>query len=113
MFILGNNAKGNHVIIDQADPNDWWVHSEGMPSAHCIIEKDVVSENDLIYAANLIRPKHKNITDDTHKNKKQIKQIKQGDASVFIYTQIKHICKTKTPGQVKLKIKPHVLRLQI
>ena len=38
-YILGENSKENHVIIDYADKNDIWVHLNDYPSAHCIIEQ--------------------------------------------------------------------------
>ena len=87
-FILGQNAKDNHAIIDIADENDWWFHLSDLPSAHCIIEKNEIEDDDIIFAYNLIIKNNKN------KNKKNL---------VICYTQIKNIKKTRTLGEVKFK----------
>ena len=57
-FVLGENAKDNH-IIDDADPNDWWFHLSDFPSAHCIVEKDPIDNADKIFACQLIFEKSK------------------------------------------------------
>ena len=92
-FRLGENAKENHMIIDDADKNDWWVHIDGLPSAHCIIEKSEIDILDLDFASSLIR----NIS--KYKNQKNLR---------FCYTQVKNLKKTKNPGEVKLLKKPEI-----
>lgn len=93
-FILGENAKDNHDIIDNADPNDWWFHLSNYPSAHCIVEKDKLENADKIFACQLIFSKSKHV----HSNKK----------SKYIYTQIKNIKKTKKLGEVKILKKAEI-----
>ena len=74
LYRLGENAKDNHQIISDADPEDWWVHIDGLASAHCIIEKIEVDELDLEFASSHIR--------DNSKYKTQ----KQRDYCTSVYT---------------------------
>lgn len=86
-LILGQNAKENHLIIDNADPNDWWFHIDCHPSGHCIVECSDINNELIITASNFVKENSK------LKNNKKIK---------VIYTQIKNIRKTKNPGEVIL-----------
>lgn len=86
-LLLGQNAKENHLLIDNADPNDWWFHIDNSPSGHCIVESIDVNNELIIQAANFVK-EHSKL-----KNNKKVK---------IIYTQIKNIKKTKNPGQVIL-----------
>ena len=65
VFRLGDNAKENHQLIDDADPNDWWFHLDNYPSSHCIVETNELNNQLTIYAAQLVKEysKYKN-----HKN---------------------------------------------
>lgn len=54
-YILGLNAEDNWRILAAADKSWWWVHLEGAPSAHVIIEIDVEPlQDELDYARELI-----------------------------------------------------------
>jgi predicted ribosome quality control (RQC) complex YloA/Tae2 family protein len=86
-LLLGQYAKENHLLIDNADPNDWWFHIDNYPSGHCIVESIYINYELIIHAAKFVKENSK------LKNKKNIK---------IIYTQIKKIKKTKNPGQVIL-----------
>ena len=86
-LILGENAKENHLLIDNADPNDWWFHIDESPSGHCIVESIDITNELIIQAGNFVK-EHSKL-----KNNKKVK---------IIYTQIKNIKKTKNPGQVLL-----------
>ena len=85
-YILGQNAQDNHDIIDNADVNDWWFHLSDLPSAHCIVEKSEIEDNDILFAYELI------LKNSKYKNYKKLE---------ICYTQIKNIKKTKKPGEVK------------
>lgn len=85
-FRLGRNAKENHGLIDHADPEDWWFHIKDHPSGHCIVEKNQLSKQDIIFAGKIVKEHSK------QKNKK----------ISIIYTQVKFIKKTKIPGEVIL-----------
>jgi len=91
-YILGLNDKDNHQIIDDADQNDWWFHLSDYPSAHCIVERDVIDTEDIKFACDLIESKSKYA-----KNKKQNK---------YCYTQVKNLKKTKKAGEVVFLKKP-------
>lgn len=90
VFRLGTNAKENHLLIDNADSNDWWFHLDSFPSGHCIVESSELSNEIINYASNIVNENSK------YKNHKKI-GVK--------YLQIKNIRKTKNPGEVKLLTK--------
>ena len=94
-YVLGTNDKDNHLIIDNADINDWWFHLYDYPSAHCIVERDIIDDEDKKFACSLIEEKSKYA-----KIKKQNK---------YCYTQIKNIKKTKKAGEVIFLKKPEYL----
>jgi hypothetical protein len=54
-YKVGTNAKENWDLISKADRAFYWVHLEGVPSAHVIIEIDDILQEDLTYAAKLCR----------------------------------------------------------
>jgi predicted ribosome quality control (RQC) complex YloA/Tae2 family protein len=91
-LLLGQNAKENHLLIDNADPNDWWFHIDNSPSGHCIVESININNELILQAATFVKDNSK------VKNNKKIK---------IIYTQIKNIKKTKNPGEVILLNKPN------
>ena len=94
-FQVGKNAYDNFDIIKAADPNDLWFHINELASCHVIA----------------------NMPDDINFNKKQIMYIiKQGAILCkqhskykshkkisIVYTQIKNITPTDTPGSVNLQ----------
>ena len=97
LYRLGENAKDNHQIISDADPEDWWVHIDGQPSAHCIIEKIDIEIIDIHFASDLIRESSK------YKNQKNLR---------FCYLKVKNLKKTKNPGEVKLLKNPEIYILK-
>jgi predicted ribosome quality control (RQC) complex YloA/Tae2 family protein len=52
-FIVGQSAEENWKAILQAKRNHSWVHAEGIPSAHVIMDTDEPFEEDIAYACNL------------------------------------------------------------
>tara|TARA_B100000161_G_C33530565_1_gene405806 strand:- start:1065 stop:1397 length:333 start_codon:yes stop_codon:yes gene_type:complete len=92
-YRLGENAKENHIVVDEADPNDWWFHIDGFPSGHCIVEKIDIDLEDITFASKIIKENSK------FKNHKNIR---------ICYTQVKNLKKTKNPGEVKLLKDPEV-----
>ena len=91
---LGQNAKENHLLIDDADPNDWWFHLDNLPSGHCIVEKEKLNGTLINTAASLVKQNTK------YKDLQKVK-VK--------YLQIKNIKKTKNPGEVKLLTKGNII----
>jgi predicted ribosome quality control (RQC) complex YloA/Tae2 family protein len=88
VYRLGRNAKENFKLIDEAIPDDWWVHLGDYPSGHCIINSNTIDKSMIIFAGNLVKEYSK------LNNSKNIK---------IVYTQIKNIKKTKILGQVIVK----------
>ena len=93
-FRLGQNAKENHQLIDDADPNDWWFHLDDHPSGHVVVDSSTINKSQIYYASLLVKENSK------LKNNKNVK---------VCYIQIKNIKKTKNPGQVKLLKKPEYI----
>lgn len=54
-FIVGENATDNWKIILAANKFYTWVHADGAPSAHVIIESEDVNEPDIKYACGLCK----------------------------------------------------------
>jgi hypothetical protein len=55
-FRVGQSAKENWAIIAAADKSHYWLHLEGVPSAHVIIEIDVEpTDEEIAYAVSAIR----------------------------------------------------------
>lgn len=52
-FTVGESAEENWKAILQAKRSHSWVHAEGRPSAHVIIDTDGLFEEDVKYACNL------------------------------------------------------------
>lgn len=96
LFRLGKNAQENHQLIDEADKLDWWFHLSEYASGHCIVEKENLTKEEIIYAANLIKENSK------YNNFKKLK---------ICYTQIKNIKKTKKPGEVIILKTPEIITL--
>ena len=58
-FKVGTNADENWSLISKANPTDYWVHLEDIPSSHVIIEIDDILDSDLQYAGQLCKTQSK------------------------------------------------------
>ena len=94
IFKLGQNAFENHEIIDNSDKSDWWFHLEDYPSGHCVVERENLEKEDIIFASTLVKENSK------YKNFKKLS---------ICYTQIKNIKKTQKLGEVKILKKPKTI----
>lgn len=90
---IGKNAKNNFEIIDEADPDDLWFHLSEMSSAHGILSKDHITNENINLTASLIREKK---SDYKKGGKFYNKKVK------VEYLPIKYIEKTKITGEVRL-----------
>ena len=54
-FVVGKSAEENWKIISEADKDHYWIHADGVPSAHIIIEIDVPLKEELEYACELCK----------------------------------------------------------
>jgi predicted ribosome quality control (RQC) complex YloA/Tae2 family protein len=93
-IVVGQSAKENWKLIDDAYQNDIWFHLEDVSSPHAIIvvpDKCEISNKTITYAAVLCKShsKHKSLHRTT-----------------LIYTEIKNVSKGKAIGSVKLKKSP-------
>ncbi len=84
-FRVGQSAKENWAIIAAADKSHYWLHLEGVPSAHVIIEIDVEPTYDEIaYAVSAIRAQ----------------TPKASTAAGYIMTTVKNLKFGSKPGAV-------------
>jgi predicted ribosome quality control (RQC) complex YloA/Tae2 family protein len=87
-FIVGESAEENWKAILQAKRNHNWVHAEGRPSAHVIVDTEELFEEDIEYACNLCAKQTK-ITD----NKDQL----------YVISSISNIKLGSKPGEVLIR----------
>ena len=87
-FVVGKSAEENWKIISEAEKDYYWVHSENSPSAHVIIEIDVIQADEIKYACQLCKINSKKIKESQNK---------------YVMTQIKNIKFGSKPGEVYFK----------
>jgi hypothetical protein len=94
-FYIGKNKEENFEVIDMGSPDDLWFHANGEPSCHvvCAVPDDVTDKKQLRY---LIKAGALMCKNNTNK----LKSLKNVS---IIYTEIKNIEKTDTPGCVIAK----------
>lgn len=95
-YLIGQNARDNFAVIDEGNEDDIWFHAKDDSSCHviCILPNDLTlncNEKKLLIlkGAELCKL-------HTHKLISLYK-------IPIIYTEIKNITKTKTPGLVNVK----------
>lgn len=52
-YIVGKNASDNWRIIQEANPEHYWVHLNEIPSCHVIIESENPTKEEFNFAFNL------------------------------------------------------------
>lgn len=88
-FSIGKNMYDNHEIILEANPNDLWVHFDGLPSSHIIAH---------IHEMEISRKmKLKIIKQATHLLKQK---MKHNGKIVVTITNIQNVICIDKPGQV-------------
>ena len=91
VFHIGKNKNENFEVIDMGSSNDLWFHAKDESSCHVIgvIPNDICKE-DLRYIIKVGALLCKNNTN----------KLKNLSNIEIIYTEIKNILKTETPGRV-------------
>lgn len=85
-FVVGKSAEENWKIISEANKDYYWVHADGVASAHIIIEIDIPLTEELMYACELCKLQTKKIKDSNMKYvSTQIKNIKLGSKLGEVY----------------------------
>jgi predicted ribosome quality control (RQC) complex YloA/Tae2 family protein len=93
-FVVGKSAEENWKIISVADKDYYWIHADGIPSSHVIIEIDEPLEEELVYACKLCKEQTKKIKDIPIKYViTQIKNIKLGSKQGEVYFKDLKKCK--------------------
>jgi predicted ribosome quality control (RQC) complex YloA/Tae2 family protein len=89
-FCIGKNAQDNFDIIDASLPEDMWFHVKDLPSCHVVAKipegTDRKEMRSIIKRGALLCKMHS--------------KYKASDKLEIIYTRIKNIQKTDTPGSV-------------
>lgn len=98
MIKLGESAVENWTLIDESEADWWWFHLKSFPSAHVILKKDEITENDLFAAANHCKMATK------YKNLKNIK---------VSYCRVKNLKKADKVGAVNYKSNRQVKEIKI
>lgn len=85
-FIVGQSAEENWSIIAAADRTYYWLHLDGCPSAHIIIEIDVEpTVEELEYASKLVREATPKAPQNAHSVWTRISNIKRGSRPGEVY----------------------------
>lgn len=97
IYNVGENARDNWDIVENAEPDDIWLHLHDFPSCHVIIEtpKNDLCENDIIFGANLC---------------KQYSKYKDKKVKISVLDK-KHVIKGKAVGEVKLLKTPRIITI--
>jgi len=94
-FYIGKNARDNFEIIDYGDPEDLWFHAKDVSSCHVVVELP----NQFLQKNELDEIIHIGAT----LCKENTQKLSQLSNVPIIYTKLKNVVKTKTPGQVITK----------
>lgn len=91
-FYIGENRHDNFDVIDMGMPNDLWFHAKNISSCHVLVElpDEELSKRELqeiLQSGCRLCKEHTSKLNGIHNVE-------------FIYTQIKNVRKTKTPGMV-------------
>ncbi len=95
-FKIGENAEDNWKIIQSANKDYYWVHADGVSSAHIIIEIDIALQDEIKFACIKCKEVSKNVTDSTRFVVTQIKNIKLGSKPGEVYFKDDKQCKYYT-----------------
>ena len=95
---LGENAKENWKLLDNADKNYWWIHLDAYPSGYVIIEDEDPPEEVIQDAMTICK--------DNTKYKKMRNLY-------FCMTQIKNLKKEDEIGEVSFKSNKKVKKIKL
>jgi predicted ribosome quality control (RQC) complex YloA/Tae2 family protein len=86
-YKVGQSAEENWSLVQHADKSHYWVHLDGKPSCHVIIEMDMPIEAELQYAGQLCLAQ-------TYKDKPAPAKC------VFVSTPVRNLKLGSKPGEV-------------
>ena len=95
-YLIGQNARDNFAVIDEGVEDDLWFHAKLFSSCHvvCLLPDEIkLTEKEKKY---VIRKGAELCKEHTNK-------LKDIERVSIIYTEIKNVVKTKTPGLVNTK----------
>lgn len=97
LYIMGNDAKENWRLLEEAKEDDIWVHLNGYPSSYVIIKNinrdSKLNMEAIVYAGQLCKHYSK------HKHIKNMKMC---------YLEAKYVSKGKITGQAKCLKEPNI-----
>ena len=86
-YKVGQSAEENWALVQYANKTHYWVHLDGKPSCHVIVEMDMPIEAELYYAGQLCLAQ-------TYKDKPA--PVK----NVFVSTSVRNLKLGSKPGEV-------------
>jgi len=94
-FYIGKNARDNFEVIDNGDPEDIWFHAKNISSCHVVVELpnqhlQTHELNEIIHIGAALC-------------KENTQKLSKLSNVSIIYTELKNVVKTKTPGLVVTK----------
>lgn len=94
-YLIGENAKDNFAVIDEALKTDIWIHAEKVSSCHVVaLFQDPSRKFNAREFSEIVKKGAELCKFYTNKLRMLTKKI------TFIYTEIQHVTKTKTAGLV-------------
>jgi predicted ribosome quality control (RQC) complex YloA/Tae2 family protein len=95
-YLIGQNARDNFAVIDEGYEDDLWFHAKSISSCHvvCLLPNDL----------ELTDPEKKTIIKKgAELCKENTNKLSKLHNVPIVYTELKNITKTKTPGLVTMK----------
>ena len=86
-FKIGEDAEDNWKIIKLSEMSHYWVHADGVPSSHIIIDIDQPLDSEIKYACELCKQYSKHVNNHTK----------------FVMTQVSNLKLGSKPGEVYFK----------
>jgi predicted ribosome quality control (RQC) complex YloA/Tae2 family protein len=84
-FVVGKNALDNWNIIKKAEREHYWVHANGIPSTHVIIEIDQPLQEEIQFACNLCKEYTKITNKNIRYSLTQVQNLKFGSKHGEVY----------------------------
>ena len=94
IFWMGENAKENWKLLENANVNDIWVHLMDYPSCYVVIHHDEkITDNDIMYAGQLCK---------IYSRFKHVLRVR------MCYLDVKYVKKGKVMGEARCEREPFV-----
>ena len=95
-YLIGQNARDNFAVIDKGFEDDIWFHAKNISSCHvvCLLPNEIELTE---------KEKKTVIKKGAELCKQNTNKLSALHNVAIVYTEIKNVIKTKTPGLVNMK----------